>query len=195
MGVKETIQVILSLVAGYLVISAAAEAVLGIKLPEPFFTGHPSTVILSDPSYGMPYNRTVDTRILQDTLNGFHYGRAYVKGEFDCSDMSKELARHLQEDKGYDTSVIGDDPSKHAWVYVWTGKNEAWAIEVTEESALARGSSGEILGDDWWDYFWSLKTVFDTFRLPKGGPQEFYYPTLMRDGLHVLEWNEVTDEM
>jgi len=189
------VQVILLLAAAYFVLSAAAGAVLGIKFPEPFFHGHPRTVIYSSPDWQKPYERNVDTRELQRVLNDFHYGRKYEAKVFDCSDMSKILARYLQEEKGYDTSVIADDVARHGWVYVWTAKNEAWAIEVTEDVALARKSSGEILGDDWWDYLWSYRNYLSLRDRSSGGPAEFYYPTSPRKDMHVFEWTEVTDDM
>ncbi|MFA6603959.1 MAG: hypothetical protein WCT10_03935 [Patescibacteria group bacterium] len=189
------VQIVILLTLAYLVLSAAAGAMLGIKFPQPFFHGQPRAVIFASPDREKPYNRNIDTKELQRVLNAFHYDRKYEKYVFDCSDMSKLLARYLQEEKGYDTSVIADDVARHGWVYVWTGAQEAWAIEVTEETALLRGSSGEILGDDWWDYFWSYKNILDPRSRASGGPAEFYYPTRERADMHVFEWTEVTDEM
>lgn len=195
-GKKKLFQAIIALILAYFTISAALGGLFGIKLPQPpLYKDHPSTVILSNPSYKKPYNRNIDTKELQKIIDNHPYDQPYKAKVFDCSDMSKELARYLQEEKGYDTSVIGDDTIKHGWVYVWTGKNEAWAIEVTEEAALARGSAGEILGDDWWDYFWSLKNLLDLRTWSNGGPAEFYYPTVLREKLHVFEWSEITKKM
>jgi hypothetical protein len=121
-------------------------------------------------------------------LDRHPYGRYYEKGVFDCSDMSIITARFLQEEYGYDTSVVVDDLSRHAWVYVWTDKNRAWAIETAYEGSLlrGRGSAGEIIGDDWWDIIF-LGRWLDSQFVTKG--YELYYPSKMRKGLRILEWD------
>lgn len=187
---RALIILIITLAVVYFILSPVFDYHLGIHLPQPFANENPREVILSNPSYEENYNLNVDIKTLQKLLNNHPYNRTYEENVFDCSDMSKELARYLQEEEEYDTSVIGDDLDGHAWVYVWTGENMAWAIETTEEGALARGSSGEIIGDEWWDSFWANRNLMKQI---SGGVsvEELHYPSYEREGVHVLEWYEV----
>lgn len=176
---------------GYILFSVAFYFPTGIKLPEPFYNSDPHTVNLADPSFDpLKYNYDVSPTELQSILDSRSFNRTYQANIFDCSDMSMETARYLQEEKGYDTSVIGDDLDNkvgHAWVYVWTGKNSAFAIETTAN--LYHRSLGQIMGDDWWDSYITVPGL--ALAHESGNRDEFYYPTNMRPTLHVLEWNEV----
>ncbi len=167
-----------------------SEIFVSVTIPHPYYNGSSRTVLLSNPSFN---GRTaeVSPRELQKRIDGYSYGRLYQAGVFDCSDMSIALARYLEQ-QGYDTSVIGDDVCAHAWVYVWTGKNRAWAIEATATALDPRGGGGEIIGDEWWDVFSTLNG-FSGFLdlLEYGNAYELYYPTHSRSGIVTLEWSEV----
>ncbi|MDP3014689.1 MAG: hypothetical protein Q8M92_10625 [Candidatus Subteraquimicrobiales bacterium] len=177
---------IIALPCLYLLASMVLGEVFQIKLPQPFPL-EPRTTILSNPLYDKSAAKGVSPKEIQEILDKHPYGRYYEKGVFDCSDMSIITARFLQEEYGYDTFVVVDDSSRHAWVYVWTDKNRVWAIETASESSLLRRSAGEIMGDDWWDIVF-LGRWLDSQFVTKG--YEFYYPSKMRKGLRILEWNE-----
>lgn len=135
--------------------------------------------------------KTVSPREIQKLLDAHPYNRVYQEGVFDCSDMSIETARYLQEKCGYDTSVIGDDGFAHAWVYVWVGKNTAWAIECAGETTLLRDSAGEVVGDEWWDIvFYGHWLDSKAWSLSLTG-YELYYPKERRSQVRVREWYEV----
>ena len=190
------IAAILGVALAYFAISMLLGMTFGTKLPDPFYNDQPFATGLKDPSYPSSPSLTennvkVDPKTLQKLLENHPYSQDYEVNVFDCSDMSVELAKYLQEEKGYDTSVIGDDLNVHAWVYVWTGENEAWAIEVTGQSSLMRGSAGEVIGDDPWDYLFAFKNLLNPVTWTEGGPKEFYYPTEQREGEHIREWNDV----
>lgn len=171
----------------YLVISMGVGTIFGIKLPQPF-SFEPRATILSNPLYDKNTTKEVSPEEIQKLLDKYPYGRPYQKDVFDCSDMSIITARLLQEEYGYDTSVVGDALNHHAWVYVWMDKNKAWAIETVGEGSLFRGSGGDVMGDDWWDTIFLGHWLEPAF-VTKG--YELYYPTKARKGLKIVEWNEV----
>lgn len=176
---------VITTVLCYYIINGVLGITFGIKMPEPLYNPQPKQVVLSDPHFDQPYSKTVDPNEIQKLLDRHSYGREYKVGVFDCSDMSREDAKYLSE-QGYHTSVIGDDiegKDGHAWVYVWTAKNTAWAIEATSVSEI-KNNSGEIVGDDWYDFHFVIENIFDK------NPFEFYYPTVNRDTLHVIDWND-----
>jgi len=128
---------------------------------------------------------------IQQILDTHPYDRPYQEGVFDCSDMSIITARLLQQQYGYDTSVIGDDRYGHAWVYVWVDKNTAWAIETAGEDSQLQGSAGEVIGDQWWDIiFYNRWFEAKAWDLSITG-YRLYYPQQKRDGLQVREWYDV----
>lgn len=174
----------------YPVVLMTASELFRVKLWQPFNI-NPHATILSSPQFSSM--KEISPREIQKLLDKHFYDRHYEKDVFDCSNMSQETARYLQEEHGYDTSVVGDSLNKHAWVYVWTDKNKAWAIETASETTLFRGSAGvgsagEIVGDDWWDII-TQGHWLDAQFITKG--YEFYYPTTIRKGLKVMEWNEL----
>ncbi len=176
----------------FLVILFLLDDWVSVSFPHPFYNGSSRITLLSNPNFNGS-TAEVSPRELQKTIDGYSYGRKYQVGVFDCSDMSIALARYLEE-KGYDTSVIGDDNNVHAWVYVWTDKNRAWAIEATANVLGFKGGrgGGEIIGDEWWDMgggYRGLSGLTDLVNY--GNAYEFYYPTTPRSGLHVFEWHEV----
>lgn len=180
--IKKIIGAILTFIFCYYIFTGVLGITFGIKAPELFYKPQPRTVILSDPHADQPYSKTVDPNEIQKLLDGHKYSQQYKEGVFDCSDMSKEDAKLLTEN-GYHASVIGDDKKEHAWVMVWVSQNSGWAIESTSVSEIKNGS-GEIVGDDWYDFHFVFEYLFDN------NPFEFYYPTVNRDGLHVVDWND-----
>jgi hypothetical protein len=198
-SIFRTIYIAGLLTVAYFIVSAALDVMLGIKLPQPFPIRKPHVTFLSDPHANKPYDKNVNPRELQKLLETRSYSQKYQPGVFDCSNTSQETATFLHE-KGYHVSIVGDDEKAvgnkagHAWVFVWTSKNSAWAIETVSKSALARGSAGEVVGDDWWDIFLAFeegkKTFIDDVR--SGNPYNFYYPLSDRGGLYVLDWNDKT---
>ena len=83
--------------------------------------------------------------ILQSILDEYSYERGYELDVFDCSDMSKITARHLQEVYGYNTEVIWCLEQRHAWVFVYAYDNTGWAIETTISPLT---TLGEVIGDE-----------------------------------------------
>ena len=185
--------VVFALLVAYLGAAVAAEEIWRVNLvPRVLWNPAPREVVLSNPNHS-PSKRykPVSPRELQELLDTLRPEQFYQVGVYDCSDRSVELARFLQEKHGYDTSVIGDDAYGHAWVYVWVGKNKAWAIETVTDVAFARGSAGEIVGDSIFDIVFLGRWLdAKAWSLSLTG-YELYYPTKPRRGLHVLEWNQV----
>lgn len=177
------------LVLAYLILSPVL-SLFGIDLPQVIYTPRPREVALASPYHSGPA-QAVRPQELQDILDAHPYDQAYEEGVFDCSDRSIITARLLQEEYGYDTSVVGDDIYGHAWVYVWVDENLAWAIETAGENAQLQGSAGEVVGDQWWDVVfqgrWLESKAWD---LGVTG-YSLYYPQEKREGLHVLEWWQV----
>ena len=173
------------------VIVPTVSIVFHVDLPQLVYTPKPRQVALVNPSYKGPSKKEVRPEEIQRILDSHPYNHIYEPGVFDCSDMSKITAKLLQEQYGYDTSVIGDDRYHHAWVYVWTGKNTAWAIETTAETSLLRGSAGEVVGLHWWDIvFLGHWLEPEAWALSVTG-YNLYYPTTKRDGLQIREWYQV----
>lgn len=180
----------IGLALGYLILSPAL-SLFGIDLPQIIYTPKPREVALANPHHRRPADLEVRPQDLQAILDAHPYDRSYEEGVSDCSDRSIIVARLLQEEYGYDTSVVGDDVFAHAWVYVWVDQNLAWAIETASQDADLSGSAGEVIGDQWWDIVfqgrWFEGKAWD---LGMTG-YHLYYPQEKRDGLHVLEWWEV----
>jgi len=182
--VKKIIGTIFGLATCYLILTASLGMAFGIKTPQPFYNEKPFATILSDPHYKSGYKKPVKPEDIQTLLDHHSYNQQYRVGVFDCSNMSKEVARYL-ETEGYHTSVVGDDKNEHAWVIVWASKNTGWAIEATSVSEF-KNNTGEVVGDDWYDFHFVLDKLFGNTTY------ELYYPTVNRDGLHVLDWDDPT---
>ncbi len=188
------ISLLIMLTVCYFLVSATLALAFGVKLIQPFQAASPITIILSDPMAAKPYSKKVNPSEIQKLLDGHTYSQPYMENVFDCSDMSRETAKFLQAD-GYHTSVIGDDrdgKSGHAWAFVWVDKNSGWTIETATDVTLARGSAGEVIGDDWWDLVYTYEHDKANFvkDWQSGRGFEFYYPSIKRSGLHVFEWDD-----
>lgn len=179
--VQNTIGVVLGLAASYVLLTAVIGMLFGVKTPQPYYNEKPFSTILSDPYAKTAYKKAAKPGEIQALLDHHPYAYEYAEGSFDCSDMSKEVAKYL-ESEGYHTSIIGDDKNEHAWVMVWASKNTGWAIEATSVSEF-KNNSGEIVGDDWYDFHFVLDKVFTD------SIYELYYPSINRDGLHILDWD------
>lgn len=188
------ISLLLMIVICYFLVSACLALAFGVKLFQPISPTGPITTVLSDPLSKKPYSKKVNPSEIQRLLDEHTYSQPYMENVFDCSDMSRETAKFLQAN-GYHTSVIGDDQdgkSGHAWAFVWTDKNSGWAIETATDVTLARGSAGEVVGDDWWDLVYAYghdkANFFKDWQSGRG--LEFYYPSIKRSGLHVFLWDD-----
>jgi hypothetical protein len=179
---RKIIGIIFTFIFGYMLISGVLGVTFNIKTPDPFYNTKPFATIMSDPHSDLPYDKVVSPTSIQKLLDTHPYIYIYREGVFDCSDMSKEDARLLNS-LGYHTSVIGDDKNEHAWVFVWASKNSGWAIESTSVSEI-KNNSGEVVGDDWYDFHFVFENLFEK------NIYELYYPSIERDGLHVLDWND-----
>jgi RNA polymerase subunit RPABC4/transcription elongation factor Spt4 len=165
-----------------------------IPFSHPFYTSASRTTLLTNPNFTGKTTK-VSPKELQQIVDKYSYAHKYEVGVYDCSDMSVALAKYLEE-KGYDTSVIGDDNNVHAWVYIWTDKNKALAIETTTNVlGFEKMGGGEIIGDEAWDVMYQFPSIGDTLKslIQYRTAYEFYYPIKNRSGLHVLEWNEVEE--
>jgi hypothetical protein len=186
----EVLTAILALCLSYLLITFVLSSILGVHLPQIIYNPGPRHVGLSNPSYKGQGGQEVRPEQIQKILDAHPYDRRYERGVFDCSDMSIITARLLQEEYGYDTSVIGHDHYGHAWVYVWVDKNTAWAIEVTAELGFLRDSAGEVVGDQWWDIIFQGRWLeAKAWNLSLTG-YKLYYPD-DPDGYQAREWYQV----
>jgi hypothetical protein len=180
--IQNVIGAILGLTFSYLLLTAIVGMLFGVKTPQPYYNEKPFATVLNDPHAKTAYKKSVKPGEIQTLLDHHPYAYKYKEGSFDCSDMSKEVARYL-ETQGYHTSIIGDDTNEHAWVIVWASKNTGWAIESTSVSEF-KNNSGEVVGDDWYDFHFVLDKMFDD------KIYDLYYPSTNRDGLHVLDWDD-----
>lgn len=181
---------VLALFLSYLVLTPVLSLTLGINLPQIVYRPEPRLVGLANPRYQGPASEEVRPEEIQKILDAHPYDRPYQEGVFDCSDMCIITAKLLQEEYGYDTSVIGHDEYGHAWVYVWVDKNTAWAIETTGENSLLGGSAGDVVGDQWWDIIFQGRWLeAKAWNLSLTG-YKLYYPD-DPDGYQAREWYQV----
>ena len=87
---------------------------------------------------------------------------SYVRGKFDCSEMSAYIERNL-ENEGYRTwIVIGDCPfnqsARHAWLLVETSPGKSMPVEATRY-ALVKWDNPYF--DLYFEYDHSFGTIFD----------------------------------
>ena len=71
---------------------------------------------------------------VESILNSYHFTKEYTHGEFDCSDMSKQVMNILEQQNISSFLVYKVDPSTleaHAWVSVVENSTSAIMIDPT----------------------------------------------------------------
>jgi len=71
---------------------------------------------------------------VESILNSYHFTKEYTRGEFDCSDMSKQVMNILEQQNISSFLVYKVDPSTleaHAWVSVFENSTFAIMIDPT----------------------------------------------------------------
>lgn len=111
-------------------------------IPEVTSVTKVSRIQLATPQYEYPTYEE-----LSEVLNTHHHLRGYERDVYDCSDMSINVARFLQEDFKWNTEVVGNYTvfgEPHGWVIVETSKDTWIAIETTDDPL---GHLGAIAGN------------------------------------------------
>jgi hypothetical protein len=96
---------------------------------------------------------------LEPELEGLTWSKDYEEGVYDCSEMSAELERYL-ENKGWNTIVVvGDSPfstGRHAWLLVETSKGAYIPVESTNIQVILWSNPNF---DNYFVYDDSLETI------------------------------------